>query len=125
MKKIDKDFENILSIAKGFYSDSVEWTSSIPKDQSFVTVLLSSKNNIYTFVFDRRTYDEADLLKELINQDDTIVKKIVCMFSEDVIDIPWYLLRKALCDLNKENEEAEVLLQFTSGLHGRKLSETF
>ena len=124
MKKIDKDFENILSIAKGFYSDSVEWTSSIPKDQSLVIVLLSSKNNIYTFVFDRRTYDEADLLKELINQDDTIVKKIVCVFPGG-IDIPGYCLRKALCDLNKENEEAEILLQFTSGLHGRKLSETF
>lgn len=78
-------------------------------------VLLSRNGNIYKQVIgnpigDDET-DEQNLIKLLKKNDDTRISKIVAMwFNGYCIDSVSYRLRKMLCDLNRENINAKMLV---------------
>lgn len=53
------------------------------------------------------------------------IRKIVCIWEGGSVDLPAFLLRKKLCEVNPENKNAEILLTAAGGVATvRKISDT-
>lgn len=59
------------------------------------------------------TLDEDRFVQSLLDQNDTSVKLLVCMWSNGCLDLPSMHLRKHLVEINSENEHTLMLLQAT------------
>ena len=44
-----------------------------------------------------------------IGKDNPVVR-LICCWSDGSFDLPWYVFREKLCDLNPSNRDAEMLL---------------
>ena len=89
-------------------------------DFSQVTVLLSSKNNIYT-VFD--DFD-GNICDELLEKNDTEILKMISIRKTGQVDLQSIKFRKSLVKLNKNNLNTNIILQAINGLNYKKLSVT-
>lgn len=77
----------------------------------------------------------ADSVDELIEQEcaflsereqfgKTAVKKIICVWKGNAVDLPPHRFTKELCTLNEENRNTEILLYAVSGAYVvKKLSD--
>ena len=103
-----QDYSELLKIAKGNLNN-VE----IQKNTQSIAVL-TDKGNIYTKIIfnalsDENT-DEYSLLNDLESNDDTQIQKIICFWANGGVDLPSWKFRKMLCELNIENQNAQMLL---------------
>ena len=89
-------------------------------DFSQVTVLLSSKNNIYT-VFD--DFD-GNICDELLENNDTEILKMISIWKTGQVDLQSIKFRKSLVKLNINNLNTNIILQAINGLIYKKLSVT-
>ena len=93
----------------------------ISESDSQITVLLSSKNNIYT-IFD--DFD-GNFCAELLKNNDTEIVTMVSIWKNKLeIDLSSIKFRKSLLDLNKNNANTNIILKSLNGLNPKKLSDT-
>ena len=93
----------------------------ILESDSQITVLLSSKNNIYTI------FDDFDgiFCTELLKKNDTEILTMVSIWKNKLeIDLSSIKFRKSLLDLNKNNANTNIILRSINGLNYKKLSDT-
>lgn len=92
------------------------------KDQN-VTVVITSRDNIYT----GSTFSDegsAALIRKLAEQDDTHVTHLVTVFPGLSLDLPSYIFRKMLIELNEKNAYALLVQQGHECLRVRTVGST-
>ena len=110
-------FNQMLETAKSKLATVNEIADGLPAPQ--VTVVLTNNDNIYVTVNDV----DGSFCQELKQNNDTNVVKILTMWKDGSIDLPSYSLRKALVKMNKDNINADVLLQGKERYIIKKISE--
>lgn len=68
--------------------------------------------------------DLDSFLEELIQNQDTHLDKLVCLWVDGDVDVPSCDFRKRLCGLNSANRETGILLRTADGYLVKALSET-
>lgn len=113
----DMMFEKMISIAKSKLEDINEEPLQLPSPQ--VTVL-ASNNKIYVAI------NEADgtICEQLKRDKNTKIYKMITMWKDGSIDLPSINLRKALIELNEDNNNTDIMLQGKEGCLIKKLSVT-
>ena len=111
-------FEKMISIAKSKLEDINEAPLQLPSPQ--VTVLLSANGNIYTAVNDI----DGTICEQLKRDKNTKIYKMITMWKDGSIDLPSINLRKALIELNEDNNNTDIMLQGKEGCLIKKLSVT-
>ncbi|MBD5461392.1 MAG: hypothetical protein HDR26_10695 [Lachnospiraceae bacterium] len=69
--------------------------------------------------------DEKCFIEELVKNQDTQLKKFICLWANGNIDIPSFHFRKLLCDANCLTSETEILLQSVDGYIIKTYSQIF
>lgn len=112
-----KRFEEMLSVIKNALQ------SITPHRYTQVIAVCSDNDYIYHSVINnalsQEKADEQQLINQLIENNATLVKKVVCIWAKDevnvnmfdCVDMPSCDFRKMLCDCNGDNINAEILLQ--------------
>ena len=85
-----------------------------------MTVLYSVNKKYYVAVNDV----DGSICDELIAQNDTKILKMLTMWKIGGVDLSAYNFRRALVELNQENNNAEMVLQGKDSLIVKKLSVT-
>ena len=78
-----------------------------------VIVVKTAKGNVRFFannVLDQKYVEEKEFVRKLVEQDDTVIQYIVCMWNDESLDLPSMNFRKLLLDVNEENKYAEIYL---------------
>ncbi len=107
---VSDDFRMLYGIAV----DTID-SQHIDGDYAQVIVLLSSKGNVYKQIIQNAISedesDEENIITTLKKARDTRIVKLVAVWQNRGIDHPSYRLKRKLCDLNRENINAEMLVQ--------------
>ena len=122
MKYMDQEFEYMFNLATNLCKEHNNLNYSC--SNNICIVLLSNNGVYYSEILDWHTKDE-NILNDILYNSDTHIIKILCVFVNGELDLPPYYLRKRLCDLNTNNNYAEIMLKTKDGYHVRKLIETF
>ena len=78
-----------------------------------VIVVKTAKGNVRFFannVLDQKYVEEKEFVRKLVEQDDTVIQYIVCMWNDESLDLPSMNFRKLLLEVNEENKYAEIYL---------------
>lgn len=113
----DHMFNQMLETAKSKLATVNEIADGLPAPQ--VTVVLTNNDNIYVTVNDV----DGSFCQELKQNNDTNVVKILTMWKDGSIDLPSYSLLKALVKMNKDNINADILLQGKERYIIKKIAE--
>lgn len=125
-----KDFEELLSVIKNALQ------SVTPHQYTQVIAVCSDNGYIYHSIINNALSKEKTIEEQLINQlienDSTLVKKVVCIWAKDGVnvdmldrvDMPSYDFRKKLCDCNSDNVNAEILLCGKEGFITKTIGQT-
>lgn len=76
-----------------------------------VIVIQTTDNKIYKNIIDYSSDAEIEEQKFLnaIKKNDTVLR-LICCWCDGSFDMPSYYFRKQLCELNKSNETAQMIL---------------
>ena len=123
-----KEFKEMLSVVKNALQ------SITPHQYTQVVAICSDNGYIYHTIIDNalsgEMTSEQQLINQLIENNATLVKKIVCVWVKngvnmlDYVDMPSYNLRKMLCDCNGDNVNAEILLKGKEGFTTKTIGQT-
>ncbi len=125
-----KEFEELLSVVK----NALQFIT--PHQYTQVVAVCSDNGYICYVVIDNALSKEKTTEEQLINQlianDATLVKKLVCIWAKDEVnvnmldclDMPSYDFRKMLCDCNSDNVNAEMLLRGKDGFITKTIGQT-
>lgn len=125
-----KEFEELFSVVENALQ-------SITPQQYTQVIAVCSDNGYKGYIViknalsQKKTFEQR-LLNKLIENDATLVKKIVCVWVKDgvnidmldCVDIPSYDFRKMLCDCNSDNINAEILLKVKEGFITKTIGQT-
>lgn len=117
-----EDFKVLLTTAQSDIShiSAQQYTQSI--------VCITASGNIYHTVLDNACTKEKSaekaFLQSLVDKNDTVINKIVCIWSDKSLDVPSHDLREMICALHPDNANAGMLLQGDGGYVIKKISET-
>lgn len=78
-----------------------------------VIVVKTAKGNVRFFgnnVLDQKYEEEKDFVQKLVEEDDTVIEYIVCMWNDSNLDFPSMNFRKLLLEVNEENKHAKMYL---------------
>jgi len=92
-----------------------------------VVVMQSAKDEIYCIAFsDLQAATEGAIpaLEQATAGIDTKIVRVVCMWRNGGIDLPSYALRDRLCKLNRENLDAQLLLQRADSPIIKRIADT-
>ena len=81
-------------------------------DTKQALVLQTADGQLYEETMDYKSphaEDEIQTFLTGIGKDNTVVR-LICCWADGSLDLPWYVFREKLCDLNPNNQEAEMLL---------------
>lgn len=121
-RKIEPEFESMLSVANEYFA-----TTDSEKYEYHQCLVLSTAQG------ERMTYPiKSDSVQDLINQSCTIllqlekeertaIRKIICMWEGNTIDVPSFQFMKTLCEINPENRIAEILLKGSNTYNIKKI----
>lgn len=104
--EVQKEFDQLWAEAKRL----VELNPSA--DQ--VIVVKTEQSNVYHFINNPLSGDyenEDRFVQMLLDQKDSVVKYIVCMWNNYALDIPSFHLRKLLLDANSRNGDTAMVMQ--------------
>lgn len=117
-----EDFKELLTIAQNDISN----VSAQQYAQSIVCITASG--NIYHTVLGNACTKEKNaekaFLQSLADNNDTVINRMVCMWSDKSLDVPSHDLREMICALHPDNANAKILLQGDDGYVIKKISET-
>ena len=111
-------FEEMLNIARNKLESINEIVDGLPAPQ--VTVLLSDNNTLSVAVNDV----EGAICEELKRDKNTKIIQMLTMWKDGGIDLSSYNFRKALVDMDEENNNTDILLQGKEGHMIKKLAVT-
>lgn len=120
-KTIESEFDAMLSLAKGYFE-----TNYYKKYEFHQCLVLSAEQGepqIYSLYSDsiKELIDQGcAILAQLEKEGVTVIKKIVCMWEGNAIDVPSFQFMKKLCELNPENKKTKVLLNAGGGAYTTK-----
>lgn len=114
----DVMFDKMISIAKSKLLNINENVNGLPSPQ--VTVLLTDKNNIYVAVNDI----DGSICEEMTRENDTKIVKMLTMWKNGRVDLPSINFRKALFEMDEQNNMADILLRGKTDYLIKKLSAT-
>ena len=109
---VESEWGAMLSLAKAYFESRNQKKSEY--HQCLVLTTANSEqmvcpiaaNSVDTLKSEACSYIES-LLKEYNNN---TIKKIICMWENNTIDVPSWDFMKKICEINKENRNAIVLL---------------
>ena len=81
-------------------------------DTKQALVLQTADGQLYEGIMDYKSphaEDEIQTLMAEIGKDSPVVR-LICCWADGSFDLPWYVFREKLCDLNPNNQDAEMLL---------------
>ena len=81
-------------------------------DTKQALVLQTADGQLYEATMDYKSphaEDEIQTLMAEIGKDSPVVR-LICCWADGAFDLPWYVFREKLCDLNPSNRDAEMLL---------------
>ena len=118
------EFLQLISFAKKEISTFSE------KGRYQIVVTQTDNGNIYHYKTNYNSplsakHEEIEFVKNLKNNRDTSIVKMVCMWSDGVIDIPSYSLRELIFKLHKQNRNTLILLRGMKKLIVKKLIDFF
>ena len=107
-KNLTPEFESMLNAAKSYFENST--AKGLEYHQCIVLRFSDGAEKLYSF--------PCLSVKELITKScavlyenkDSTVTNIVCMWDGGSVDVPAHQFIEALCDINPENTNAEILL---------------
>ena len=111
-------FEEMIRIAKNKLTDVNETANGLPSPQ--VTVLLSNNYNTYVAVNDV----DGTICEELKRDKNTKIVKMLTMWKNGGIDLPSFAFRKALINMDEDNNNTDMILQGKEGYLIKKLAVT-
>lgn len=121
MNQMNDEFQKMMSKAESLFGESMDCDEHV-----YAVVVLTEKECILGTVSSATAMEnEQNILDIMIQTEDTVVRKVLCLTANKQIDIPSYQMRKNLCLLNSKNREAEVFLQGNHAIVTRKIAETF
>ena len=105
----DSDFSRMYLLAEKYFDTN----NSIGKFEYHQCIVLKTEqgDKMYSFACDtvKELIDKS--CDMLINEKISVVEKILCMWEGGFIDVPSHSFMKALCNLNDENKETQILLR--------------
>ena len=123
---VESEWETMLSLAKLYFE------SHNQKKYEFHQCLVLTTANEEQIVYPI-TADSVDALKSqscayiegsIKKYNDNSIKKIICMWENNTIDVPSSDFMKKLCEINKENRDAIVLLNAGTDIYtAKKISD--
>lgn len=122
---IESEFKEMLTAAKEYFKKYDQ--NEHLYHQCLVLRTIKERDITYPIFSDsiESLMDEYNsIVSELEKSENRIVKKIVCVWKEDIIDSPACQFLKALCALNTENKKTEILLNAGNNVYvTKKISE--
>ena len=108
---IQSEFGTMLSAAKSYFEAYNQKRYEFHK----CLILCTSKGEHITYPLTSDSVDplitqECTIVSDLKKSEKDVIKKIVCMWNGEAIDVPSYQFMKMLCEANVENKETEILL---------------
>lgn len=102
---IPKEYDMIVKCSREF----VKRIAGTEKKQ--VLILQTADNKIHEAIIDRSLDADAEeqTLLNVIGKNDIVIR-LICCWSNGAFDMPSYNFRKKLCELNPNNETAQMLL---------------
>ncbi len=108
---IESEFGAMLSLAKAYFENYNQKRHEYHQ----CLVLSTAKGELLTYSITSDSVgtlknQECSIASNLEKSQKNIIKKIVCMWEGNTIDIPAFQFLKKLCEINIENKKAEILL---------------
>ncbi len=125
-----KEFEELLCVVK----NTLRFIT--PEQHTQVIAVCSDNGYICHAVINnalsKEKTTEEQLINQLIENNATLVKKLVCIWAKDgvnvnmldCLDMPSYDFRKMLCNCNGDNANAEMLLRSKDGFITKTIGQT-
>ena len=110
---IGADFCRMLTLAENYFDTN----NFIGRFEYHQCVVLKTEQGETIYSFACNTVKELveQSCDMLINEKIRTVEKIVCVWEGGAIDVPPYRFMKALCELNDENKNTQILLNGGNG----------
>ena len=120
---VDPEFQILLSAAEAYF-ESYDG-GRYEYHQCLVLCTASGEQKVYSFRSDSVSELIAMSCAASFPEAPESIRKIVCIWEGGSVDLPAFLLRKKLCEVNPENKNAEILLTAAGGVATvRKISDT-
>lgn len=117
MNKLPIEFEELFQQAKGLIE-----AGDSPQQ---VIAVRTVKGHTYSFannIMPGELTEEKNFIDRLVQEDDTEISCLVCMFDSQELDIPSQHLRNLLMEINPLNQEMMLLLKGADGYILKKLN---
>ncbi len=117
---IPKDYDMIIK-------QSQELCKQIAEDEKKqILILQTADNKLYTAIVDWSSDSDMSeqALLNMIDKKDTIIR-LICCWTNGTFDLPSYNFRKKLCELNSDNETAQMLLNGKDSFNLKAIKDTF
>ena len=92
-------------------------------EQKQVLILQTADDQIHEAIIDA-PYDACENLLNAIGKGNTVIR-LVCCWPNGWFDLPSYHFRKKLCELNPNNETAQMLLTGEKAFVLKSIRDTF
>ncbi len=81
-------------------------------DTKQALVLQTADDQLYEVIMDYKSPNAEDEIQTFLVGigKEKLVVRLICCWSDGSFDLPWYVFREKLCDLNPNNQDAEMLL---------------
>ncbi len=124
------DHDSVAHIPEDYdmmVKQSQELCKQIAEDEKKqVLILQTADNKVYNAIVDfaSDSYAEEQAVINVIRKEDTIIR-LICRWSDGSFDLPSYHFRKKLCELNSNNEAAQMLLNGKDTFILKAIRDTF
>ncbi len=124
---IGLEWTEMLSIAKSYFDTHNQ--KKYNYHQCIVLYMDNGEQIVYPIAVnsvDDLIQESSRLIGRLKRCKNNIIKRIICMWDDYSIDVTAFEFRKKICEMNKENEKAFILLSGGADIyHAKQIADTF
>ncbi len=124
---ISLEWTEMLSIAKSYFDTHNQ--NKYNYHQCVVLYMDDGEQIVYPIAVnsvDDLLQESSRLVETLKRRSNNNIKRIICMWDDYSIDVTDFAFRKKICELNKENEKAFILLSGGADIyHAKQIADTF
>lgn len=117
MNKLPIEFEELFLEAKGLIG-----SEDSPQQVIAVQTVKGHTYSFANYITHGELTEEKNFIDRLVQEDDTEINCLVCMWNTQELDIPSQHLRKLLIEINPLNQEMMLLLKGADGYILKKLN---
>lgn len=118
------DNQNEPPMPEAIKASALQLLQQYPSAMQIIVVLTSSGNQYHMAIDDipqNRVISENAITELLLQNQDTQVQYLVCMWSNGSIDVPSWHLQELLSSIDPKNSHAQILVNTFHGLHTKSL----